>query len=138
MSPSPVLVKAAKVVVAAAVVVGMGWSLASLAGPEVGKLAAAVWPALPAVLTLCCVYRVCNAHGWWLVLRAQRQTLPPATALRIWLSSEACRWLPGSVWSFGSRTLLGVKAGIGPLAAGSSLALELVLTMAAWAAVRKT
>ncbi len=83
----------------------------------------------------CLVYRISNAHGWSYVLDALGQKLKPTIALRIWLTSEACRWLPGSVWSYGSRTLQARRQGISAMAAGSSLLLELLLTVFAWCVV---
>lgn len=80
----------------------------------------------------CLVYRVSNAHGWSFVLQAIGQQLPPLLALRVWLTSEACRWIPGSVWSYGSRAYQARRYGLQPLPAGASLFLELILTIAAW------
>lgn len=81
------------------------------------------------------VYRVANTLGWWFVLRGQAQPLPFFRTIRIWLVAETCRWLPGSVWSYGSRAVMGKNAGLTTAGATSSVALELVLTILAWAAV---
>ena len=43
---------------------------------------------------------------WWVILRALGQTLPPAAALRIWMTSELARYLPGGVWQLVGRIWL--------------------------------
>lgn len=72
------------------------------------------------------VYRVVNAHGWHLVLRALGENVPPAKCLKIWLTSEACRWLPGGVWGYGSRAVQATQAGVKTTVAGASLVAELI------------
>ena len=124
-----------KIVVVLAIVASLTWAGVTHGEEYLSQLKRLQWSTLVAGLTICCLYRLCNAHGWWFVLRAVRQRLPAATALRVWLSSEACRWLPGSVWNFGSRALLGARAGVAPVPAAASLALELGLTLAAWVIV---
>jgi hypothetical protein len=81
------------------------------------------------------IYRVVNAGGWGLVLRALGEPVRAVPAARIWLASEACRWLPGSLWSFGSRAVLATRRGIDGPRVAASLALELAVTVAAWALV---
>ena len=88
--------------------------------------------ALSLALLLCVGYRVLNAGGWTFVLRALRQPLPARTCVRIWLTAEACRWLPGSIWNYGSRAVQAKRAGLTTGVAAASVALELALTMAAW------
>ncbi len=83
-------------------------------------------------LALTLVYRLANACGWNWVLESFQVKMPMRTSLRIWLSSEACRWLPGSVWSYGSRALQARKYGVPTATAGASLALEMLLTIGAW------
>jgi hypothetical protein len=89
-------------------------------------------------LGLCLVYRVVNAHGWSLVLRALGHPLRGITGARIWLTSESFRWLPGSVWNFGSRAVLATREGVPAPAAAASVVLELLLTIAAWTALAAT
>jgi hypothetical protein len=84
---------------------------------------------------LCLIHRLVNAHGWTMVLRALGQPMPAARGARIWLTSEACRWLPGSVWSYGSRGVQAAKAGVSPVVAVVSMLWELILTLMAWGIV---
>lgn len=88
------------------------------------------WLTVAATLSL--VYRVVNAFGWVLVLRALGQAMRVSTGIRLWLVSETLRWLPGSVWSFFSRVAQARSAGVPALTASLSLPLELLLTIAAW------
>jgi hypothetical protein len=69
-----------------------------------------------------------------MVVRAMGESLGTAQGMRIWLASEACRWLPGSVWSYGTRGFLAARAGVSPGVAAASLGWELALTILAWAA----
>ena len=98
----------------------------------VGALAAGP---LALAFGLCLLHRVINAHGWTLVLRALGQPMPTGQGARIWLASEACRWLPGGVWSYGSRGVLAARAGVPPMLAAVSLVWELILTVLAWGVV---
>jgi uncharacterized membrane protein YbhN (UPF0104 family) len=121
--------------------------LALLIGTGICSAAAACWDRIsgmvldmnPLVLSLslvCCIaYRVLNACGWSFVLRAFRQQLPTSTCVRIWLTAEACRWLPGSIWNYGSRAVQAKRAGLRSGVAAASVALELALTLAAWCLV---
>lgn len=132
---STVAIRLGKVVLGLAIISCSGWALAKHGQGYLDQLGQVHWSALGVGLAICCGYRLCNAHGWWLVLRALGQRLSPAKALKLWLFSEACRWLPGSVWNFGSRALLGARAGVEPVPAAASLGLELGLTLAAWLVV---
>ena len=89
---------------------------------------------LPA-LALCLLHRVVNSLGWTMVLWAMGRPLPARTGARIWLASEACRWLPGSVWAYGSRGVLAARAGIPPAVAAASLVWELLITVLAWTSI---
>lgn len=84
---------------------------------------------------LCLAHRVINAAGWGLVLGALGEPVRAMPSARVWLASEACRWIPGSVWAFGSRAFLASARGIPVRVASASVVLELVLTVIAWAAV---
>jgi hypothetical protein len=83
-------------------------------------------------LGFCVVFRVVNAFGWSLSVRALGQRIGGLAAIRIWLLSESCRWIPGSVWSFGSRAVLAVGHGVTPAIAGASVVLETLLSVAGW------
>ena len=78
------------------------------------------------------IHRVVNPLGWTMVLWAMGRPLPVRTGARIWLTSEAFRWLPGSVWAYGSRGVLAARAGIPPAVAAVSLLWELGITVLAW------
>ena len=108
------------------------YSATSTYSTEIRSLANINLFALASILTLTIIYRVANANGWSIVLKALGQNISSGNALRIWITSEACRWLPGSVWSYGSRAVQARNHGASTLAAGSSLVLELLLTIAAW------
>jgi hypothetical protein len=86
-------------------------------------------------LGLCLGYRIINAYGWALSLSALGHRVGAATGMRIWLISESCRWIPGSVWGFGSRAVLAARQGVDPAVAGASVLIELLLTVAGWAFV---
>ena len=86
-------------------------------------------------LGLCIAHRVVNTLGWTMVLWAMGRPLSARTGARIWLASEACRWLPGSLWSYGSRGVLATRAGIPPAVAAASLVWELLITVLAWSLV---
>lgn len=85
-----------------------------------------------AALFLTCIYRVVNACGWSFVLSALGEKISCAQSTQVWLKSEACRWLPGSLWSYGSRAWNATKLGVNVATASASLLLELLLTLGAW------
>ncbi len=100
-----------------------------LAG-SVGKME---WGWLAFAGMLCLIYRLLNAAAWGGVLRAVGQPIGARLAARMWIRAEACRWLPGSLWSYGSRMVLSTRAGIPSLIVGAAMALELALTLSSWA-----
>jgi hypothetical protein len=75
--------------------------------------------------------RPLNALGWRMVLAAFGYRLPWKSVVQIWITAEAYRWLPGGVWHFGSRTAQSAERGIPILVGIASVALELLLTVAA-------
>lgn len=77
-------------------------------------------------------YRLVNCAGWGLTIRALRQRVDLVESSRLWLACESLRWLPGSVWSYGSRTALAGRLGLGKAFAALSIGVELALTVAAW------
>ncbi len=81
------------------------------------------------------LYFLLNAYGWTLVLRILGAKLPSSRGIRIWITSEACRWLPGSIWSYGARATQAAECGISHLVSGASLLLELCLSLVGWATV---
>ena len=88
-----------------------------------------------AAVLICLTHRFMNAHGWVLVLWTLGQRLPMLTGNRIWQTSEACRWLPGSVWNYGSRAVQATRHNVWAVAAGASMLAELALTLAGSVAV---
>lgn len=133
MSARRIITSGAKVLVAAAIVVAIGSALRQN-WPAVARTAThldVAWLGL--AFALCIAYRIANACGWPLVLRALRFHVPIFPGARIWLVSETLRWLPGSVWGFYSRVHEARKVGVPAATASMSLPLELILTIAAWA-----
>jgi glycosyltransferase 2 family protein len=115
---------------------GLAGALTGRGGALLGALAhLAVRPLLEAVALLA-AYRIVNAGGWALVLRALRYPLGARTVVRVWVTSEALRWLPaGSGWGYGSRIVQAHRLGIPAATAGASVLLEMLLTVAAWSTV---
>lgn len=89
------------------------------------------WGLFVAALMLSVLSRPINALGWRKILQGFGYNISRGAAVRIWVLGEACRWLPGGVWHFGSRTVQTVAVGIPVLVAVASLALELLLTVIA-------
>lgn len=125
------LTYAAKALLATAIVASICSAIVPYRN-ELSRLAEVNWNFLVLGVFCCLTYRIANAHGWCLVLRAIDQQLPPLLAIRVWLTSEACRWLPGSVWSYGTRAYQARRYGVATVPAGASLFLEVILTLAAW------
>ncbi len=123
----------------AAVIVAAMWGAVTACAHETWSLVKRLHPImLLATFGLCVVYRVVNAAGWTLSLRSLGSDLRVTTGARIWLASESCRWLPGSVWAYGSRAVLARKEGISVQTAAAATALELVLTLLAWTMIAAT
>lgn len=127
---NPLAVKVAKLVLASLIVVSIGKVLSSYVGELDFSNVNLNWLGLAFMVTL--AYRLANAYGWTFVLRALSVNMGTWTTIRIWITSEACRWLPGSVWSYGSRALQTKKNGVPAVTAGASLLLEMLLTIGAW------
>lgn len=80
---------------------------------------------------LAVVYRVINPFGWAFVLRGMNQKVDSYAATRIWLLGESRRWLPGGVWGYASRAVAAKEIGVSKTVASASMAVELLLTIAA-------
>lgn len=78
------------------------------------------------------IYRVVNASAWAFIVRALHWNIGIVRGLTLWLVSESCRWLPGSVWSMFSRVHLASKEGLSLTAASITVNVELFLTLLAW------
>jgi glycosyltransferase 2 family protein len=114
------------------VVCSLGSQMASRIKEIAAAAASTDWTFFGVAVLVCVAYRLMNAGVWGVVLAAIGRPIPTRTAARMWLQSEACRWLPGPVWSFGSRVVLCGRQGIAASAAGAALGLELALTIASW------
>lgn len=77
-------------------------------------------------------YRPINAAIWSPVLASLGATLKPLQAARIWMVTEALRWVPGGIWGFASRVTEARRAGVNTATASLSLPVELALTILAW------
>jgi hypothetical protein len=122
----------AKALVAVGVLASVVLALRGYWEPLAGRLEQLRLGWLLAGSVICVLYRVVNAYGWVLVLRALGQRVPGWRGVRLWLVSETLRWLPGSVWSFFSRVGQAREIGVPPAIASLSLPLELLLTIGAW------
>jgi uncharacterized membrane protein YbhN (UPF0104 family) len=49
-------------------------------------------------LLLCLAYWFLNAGVWAWILESLGYPLPYFTGMRVWLTSESLRWLPGVIW----------------------------------------
>ena len=78
------------------------------------------------------VYQIFNAGVWADVLACIGLPRNRWACTRIWLESESLKWLPGGVWSYGSRIFLSSEIGVDKKKAGSSMVLELIITNIAW------
>ena len=77
-------------------------------------------------------YRLGNAAVWKTVLGSLGCNVPVRFATGMWIQSETCRWIPGSVWSMGSRVFLGAQYGLSKTVVSAGIALELAATVASW------
>jgi len=127
--------KALLAVMAGGVVAAMAACLIRHGGPMLRATALLAPESIVLATVLCLVHRLVNAGGWGLVLRALGEPVAAVPAARVWLASEACRWLPGSLWSFGSRAVLATRLGVPATTTAASLAAELGVTVLAAAAV---
>ncbi|MEM9080118.1 MAG: lysylphosphatidylglycerol synthase domain-containing protein [Verrucomicrobiota bacterium] len=124
-----------KVIKTSLLVLGMSLAVAALVTrwPEIkpallGANPTLLWAAAVGLLA----YQITNAGVWSLVLSAMGQPTPFLKTSRIWLQSEALRWLPGGIWGYGSRVVNAAELGIGKVKASASLVVELSLTILAW------
>lgn len=116
---------------------GICLAVAALASywPKVAPLLANVnLGVLGAVAAGLLIYQLINAGVWSQVLAALGRPTPFGQTSRVWLRSEALRWLPGGIWGYGSRVVSAQKLGVDRIRASASLVLELGLTNLAWGA----
>lgn len=96
------------------------------------------FPLLGGVILGLVFYQVWNAGVWSEVLACLYTPKKRMDCARIWLESESLKWLPGALWSYGSRVLLSSEIGLSKKKASSSMVLELMITNVAWALLAAT
>jgi glycosyltransferase 2 family protein len=84
------------------------------------------------------IYQLWNAGVWSEVLGAMCFKSSRSKCMRIWIASESMKWLPGSIWSYGSRIVSGQSLGLSKKQVSASIAFELILTNIAWATLAAT
>ena len=107
--------------------------------PRAGDLRQCVqrlgYPSLAPAFGLCLGYWFFNAGVWSWILESLGYPIEYLTSVRLFLTSESMRWLPGGVWKFASRVVAAQNIGI-PLAVASlSLPVELATVVASWIVV---
>ena len=78
-------------------------------------------------------------EAWRATLRVWSETLPFATAARIWFVSNLGKYIPGKVWQIAAMGAMAQKRGVSAAAAvGSSLIVNLVSVLAGFAVIAVT
>jgi glycosyltransferase 2 family protein len=90
---------------------------------------------LEIALALCMTYWFLNAGVWAWILEALGHPIPYVTGMRVWLTSESLRWLPGSIWGFCSRVDAARRLGVPVAVASISLPVELGVVVGSWGIV---
>jgi glycosyltransferase 2 family protein len=93
------------------------------------------WSLIALAVGLSVVYRLANAAVWKTVLGSLGCTVSLRLAIGMWIKAETCRWLPGSLWSMGSRVYLGAQYGLSKAVLSAGIALELAVAVASWGAL---
>ena len=104
--------------------------------PRAGDLRQCVqrlgYASLAPAFGLCLGYWFFNAGVWSWILESLGYPIEYLTSVRLFLTSESMRWLPGGVWKFASRVVAAQNVGI-PLAVASlSLPVELATVVVSW------
>jgi glycosyltransferase 2 family protein len=86
-------------------------------------------------LALCLAYWFLNAGVWSGILESLGFPLPYFTGMRVWLTSESLRWLPGVIWKFCSRVNAASGLGVPVAIASISLPIELAVVVITWGIV---
>ena len=86
-------------------------------------------------LVLCLAYWFLNAGVWSGILESLGYPLPYFTGMRVWLTSESLRWLPGVIWKFCSRVNAASGLGVPVAIASISLPIELAVVVITWGIV---
>ena len=78
-------------------------------------------------------------EAWRATLRVWSETLPFATAARIWFVSNLGKYVPGKVWQIAAMGAMAQRRGVSATAAiGSSLVVNLVSVLAGFAVIAMT
>ena len=98
--------------------------------PRAGDLRQCVqrlgYASLAPAFGLCLGYWFFNAGVWSWILESLGYPIQYLTSVRVFLTSESMRWLPGGVWKFASRVVAAQNLGIPFAVASLSLPVELV------------
>ncbi len=70
-----------------------------------------------------------NALSWHLVTKSLSMNLSYITNLRIWITSNISRYLPGVIWQYAGRIYLTKKQGISAVLTGNALVLEALFNL---------
>lgn len=90
---------------------------------------------LAPALALCLTYWFLNAGAWSWILEALGHPIPYLIGMRVWLTSESLRWLPGTIWGFCSRVDAARRLRVPMAIASISLPLELSIVIVSWGIV---
>jgi hypothetical protein len=90
---------------------------------------------LAPALALCLTYWFLNAGAWSWILEALGYPIPYLTGMRVWLTSESLRWLPGTIWGFCSRVDAARRLRVPMAIASISLPVELSVVIVSWGIV---
>ena len=134
----PGLQKCITVVLALGVVAGVGKAVLPLLETFALIASSADSLLLTLAVLVFLIYRLAHAAMWKWILAAVGPSISFPSAARMWIWSEACRWLPGSVWGLGSRVVLGGRLGISAIVVGAGISLELALTVVSWGVIGLT
>jgi hypothetical protein len=73
-----------------------------------------------------------NAGVWSWVLESLGYPIDYLKSVRVFLTSESMRWIPGGVWKFASRVVAAQNIGISLSIASLSLPVELAMVIVSW------
>jgi uncharacterized membrane protein YbhN (UPF0104 family) len=90
---------------------------------------------LAPAFALCLGYWVFNAGVWSWILESLGYPIKYLAAVRVFVTSESMRWLPGGVWKFASRVVAAQNIGIPVAVASLSLPVELAAAVVSWIVV---
>ncbi len=111
----------------------MAWGLYTLRHQLTNALQSANWLLLSSAILIAIIYLILNASVWGLISKIFGSKSPRHKTASLWIECEAMRWLPGGIWGYASRVVEAKRIGLNKTNSGLSLALELILTVTAWA-----